>query len=293
MTDDTPGDLDILVGLAQMDPQIGLVEENLSHCLDLLKEASQKALDLVIFPECALTGYNFSDRAEALAISPPMPGFADEALASACRRHGIYTVVGSLERDGERLYNSALLIGPEGVVGKYRKTHLPCLGADRFVQPGDLGLNIFQTELGRIGILICFDIRLPEPCRVLALQGADIVALPTNWPSGAEANTHFIVRARAAENRVYVLAADRVGEELGTRFIGRSQIADVTGQVLAEGSEDGEEWISACINPSRAREKRLVNRPGQYELDFWGSRRPELYDLIVRPGSTRRPHVTV
>ena len=279
MTNDAPGDLDILVGLAQMDPQIGMVEENLSHCLDLLKEASQNALDLVIFPECALTGYNFSDQAEALAISPPMPGFADEALTAACRRHG--------------LYNSALLIGPEGVVGKYRKTHLPCLGADRFVQPGDLGLNIFQTELGRIGILICFDIRLPEPCRVLALQGADIVALPTNWPSGAEANTHFIVRARAAENRVYVLAADRVGEELGTRFIGRSQIADVTGQVLAEGSEDGEEWISACINPSRAREKRLVNRPGQYELDFWGSRRPELYDLIVRPGSTRRPHVTV
>lgn len=282
-----PHDREIMVGIAQMDPQLGQVENNLNRCLELLKEASQKALELVVFPECALTGYNFPHQAEALAISPPMPGLADEALASACRRYGIYSVVGSLERDGERLYNSALLIGPGGIVGKYRKTHLPHLGADRFVEPGDLGLNAFQTEIGSVGILICFDIRLPEPCRVLALQGADVIALPTNWPTGAEANTHFIVRARAAENRVHVLAADRVGEERGTRFIGRSQIVDVAGQVLSEGSEDGEEWISSRINPSQARTKRLVNRPGQYELDFWESRRPDLYDRIIRPGSAR------
>ena len=282
MTDKAiPGDGEILAGIAQTNPAIGQVEANLERCLALISEAGGKGVNLVVFPEAALTGYCFSHLKEALAIAPAFPGPADEALASACRRANLYAVVGSLERSGDRLYNTALLLSPSGLVGKYRKTHLPYLGADRFAQPGDLGLRVYDTEVGRLGLLICFDMRLPEPCRVLALGGAEIIAIPTNWPTGAEANTHFILRARAAENRVYILGADRVGEERGTRFLGRSQIADPTGQVLAEGSEDGEEGILARISPARARNKRLVNIPGQYELDFFGSRRPELYEPIV------------
>jgi predicted amidohydrolase len=166
-------------------------------------------------------------------------------------------------------------------VGKYRKTHLPHLGVDRFVAPGDAPLDVYDTAIGRIGLNICFDVRFPEPARVLALNGADLIALPTNWPEGAESAPDYLVNARAIENRVTYVAVDREGAERGFRFIGRSKIVDYRGQTLAEASPDREAIIYDTLDLELARDKHVVVTPGEYELPLFTGRRPELYAALV------------
>ena len=197
-------------------------------------------------------------------------------------------MVGLLERgddEGTDVYNSAALVGPEGVVGVYRKAHLPLLGVDRFTTPGDSGFCVWDVAIGRaivrVGIAICYDLRFPEAVRVLALAGADIVALPTNWPDGSQNAPQFVTRTRALENRVFLLACNRCGEESGFWFFGHSQITDPGGNVLAEAG-DGEEICYAEIEPEQARQKRIVLRPGAFELDTVGDRRPDLYGALAK-----------
>src|SRR5262249_24628069 len=159
--------------------------------------------------------------------------------AEGCARQYVYAVVGLLERGADALYNSAALIGPEGVIACYRKAHLPGLGLDRLVAHGNTPFAVHDTPIGRIGLAICYDIRFPEPTRLLALQGAELVAFPSNWPSverlaPPSAIPDVLTRARAIENRVFLAVADRAGEERGSRFLGRSQLVDVFGKVVAE-----------------------------------------------------------
>jgi predicted amidohydrolase len=122
----------------------------------------------------------------------------------------------------------------DGVIGVYDKAHLPCCGADKFTTHGNTGFCVFETALGRIGMLICYDLRFPEAAWALALRGADIIALPTNWPTGADTAPEFMVRARAFENRVFVVACNRVGEERGGRYIGHGCIAAPNGEHLLD-----------------------------------------------------------
>jgi predicted amidohydrolase len=190
--------------------------------------------------------------------------------------------VGLLERGDTPsiVYNSAVLVGPEGLIGCYRKAHLPLLGVDRFTTPGDTGFEVWETAIGRIGIAICYDLRFPEAIRALALSGADLVALPTNWPDGSQNAPQFVTRTRALENRLFLLACNRCGEESGFWFFGRSQIADPQGNVLAEAAAE-ESTCYAEIEPSDARQKRIVLRPGEFELDTVGDRRPDLYGPLT------------
>jgi predicted amidohydrolase len=151
---------------------------------------------------------------------------------------------------------------------------------DRFVVAGE-ELPLFNTPLGRIGIEICYDLRFPEATRTLALGGADLVAHPTNFPVAARLQTEFITRARAAENRVYLLTANRIGKERWGEFCGWSQIVDPYGDRLAEASADEEALLVADIDVERARDKDYVI-PGEYELYLFGHRRPELYGALVK-----------
>jgi predicted amidohydrolase len=192
--------------------------------------------------------------------------------------------VGLLERDGDLLRNAAVLVGPEGLVGSYRKTHLPFLGVDRFVTPGD-ELPVYETPLGRIGLEICYDLRFPEATRTLALKGADIVAHPTNFPLAARIQTELITVARAAENRIFLLSANRVGKERWAEFCGWSQIVDPYGRRLAEAGETEEALLVADIDLELARDKDYVI-PGEYELYLFGHRRPELYGSLVEETRT-------
>jgi predicted amidohydrolase len=264
-----------------MDPKLGKHEVNRRKILDLFAEAVGKGARLVVFPECATSGYGFDDVESAREAAEPLPGPTTEMLIPACAAAGAYAVVGLLElRDEEGFYNSAILIGPEGLVGVYRKAHLPLLGVDRFTVPGGTGFRVWETAIGRVGVAICYDLRFPEAIRALALRGADVVALPTNWPDGSQNAPGFVTRTRALENRVFLLACNRCGEESGFWFFGRSQISDPGGDVLAEAGA-GEEICYASIEPGQAREKRIVIRPDKFEMDTVGDRRPDLYGPLV------------
>lgn len=268
------------VAVAQIEPRLAEKEWNLDLCLARLDEAAGQGAELLVLPECAIPGYVYESAAEALPYAEEIPGPSTAVLEDACRRLGAHVVCGLLERDGDVIYNAAVLVGPDGLVGSYRKSHLPFLGVDRFVDAGD-ELPVFDTPIGRIGLEICYDLRFPEVTRSLALAGAEIVCLPTNWPLAAAGNAELLVPARAFENRIYLLVANRIGRERTAEFCGRSQIVDPTGTRLAETGATSEALLVADVDVARAREKSIVPAPGEYEMHLFGHRRPELYGALV------------
>jgi predicted amidohydrolase len=272
------------VAVAQLEPQLGEKERNLEACLARVEEAAAAGAELIVLPECAIPGYMFDSADEAMPFAEEIPGPSTDALADACRRLDLYAVCGLLERDGDQLRNAAVFVGPDGLIGSYRKTHLPFLGVDRFTVPGD-ELPVYDTPLGRIGVEICYDLRFPEVTRTLALKGADLVAHPTNFPMAAKIQTELITVARAAENRIYLLTANRVGKERWGEFCGWSQIVDPYGRRLAEAGETEEALLVADVELERARDKDYVI-PGEYELYLFGHRRPELYGALVEAEQT-------
>jgi len=267
------------VAVAQLEPKLGEKARNLDACLARMEEAASAGARLLVLPECAIPGYMFDSAAEALRFAEEIPGPATETLERECLRLDLYVVCGLLEQDGDALRNSAVLIAPDGLIGTYRKTHLPFLGVDRFTLPGD-ELPVYETPLGRIGLEICYDLRFPEVTRTLALKGADLVAHPTNFPMAAKVQTDVITLARAAENRIYLLTANRVGKERWGEFCGWSQIVDPYGRRLAEAGETEEALLVAEVDVEKARDKDYVV-PGEYELYLFGDRRPELYGALV------------
>lgn len=277
------------VAAVQFDPLIGRVRENSERILGFLRQTATQGARLIVFPECALSGYVFADIDEARQASQPVPGPFTQALVAACRELGVYAVAGLLEDSGEEIYNSAVLCGPEGILGLYRKTHLPFLGVDKLTALGLDPYRVWETPIGRIGILICYDLRFPEPARCLALQGAEVLIVPTNWPRGSELSPEVVAPTRALENRMFVVAVNRAGEERGTSFIGKSTILDPSGRRLALAETTSETIITATIEPAQARYKRLVIDPGVFEMDTVGDRRPELYNPIVEPVRSPTP----
>jgi predicted amidohydrolase len=271
----------MLVGVAQIEPRLGAVDRNLEACLARLEEAARAGCDLLVLPECALTGYVFDSPEEAAETALEVPGAETEAVEAACARLGIHAVYGLLEREGDRLRNCALLAGPEGFVGRYWKSHLPYLGVDRFVVAGDGPLEPFETPIGRVGIEICYDLRFPEVTRALALAGADVVAHPTNWPLAARTNADFMTLSRALENRLFLLTANRIGRERSAEFCGWSQIVDPMGRRLAEADEQHEALLLAEIDLEDARSKDIIPKAGEYEMHLFDDRRPELYGALV------------
>lgn len=267
----------------QCDPQLGRPDLNLEMIATWSAQASKAGASLAIFPECAVTGYCFDSREEAMEFAESIHGPATAALETIARKLNLHIVAGMLECADNQLFNAAVLVGPNGLIGSYRKIHLPFLGVDRFTDHGRNGFPVFDTPLARIGVNICYDCSFPESSRVMMLAGADLIALPTNWPeSGGCAIPDFVVPTRALENRVYYAAVNRVGIERRDKFIGRSSIVDPTGKTLASAGED-EQMLLAEINPALAREKHIVRVPGEHEVNRLKDRQPDQYGLLVRP----------
>jgi predicted amidohydrolase len=273
------GESTITAAVVQMAPRFRDNAHNRSRILGSLEEAASMGADLVVYPECALCGYVFESLVEAQGAAEPIPGATSAALAQACADLGVWTVVGLLEAADSAIYNSVLLMGPGGLVGVYRKTHLPVLGVDRFARPGD-ALDVVQTPVGVLGPLICYDLRFPEAPRVLALKGAEIIVHATNWPRASGDFPDFVTKAAARASGVFVISANRVGTERGTTFLGRSQIIPPSGRPLAEADDHSETIIVSEIDLEQARSKRVVHIPGEFELDSFGDRRPELYGIL-------------
>lgn len=269
------------IAAVQMDVTLFDKQANLAKILDSASAAARNGAKIVIFPECALTGYCFDSLDEARPVAEPVPGPSTEAIARLARQLDCTVIVGMLEGHGEKIYNAAAVIGPGGITGTFRKIHLPFIGVDRFTTPGDRPFVPFQTPQGSVGINICYDASFPESARVLKLQGAQLLAVPTNWPVGSDSWQH-VTNVRALENHMVVAAADRAGEERGFRFAGHSQIADFTGALLAEAGETDETIIYAEIDLAAADQNRVVRVPGAYEIDRIAGRRPEMYGAITQ-----------
>lgn len=261
------------------------VADNVRSVLDMQRVAAAEGVQLLVLPECVLSGYMYDGRPDALARALRLDGPELAQVAAACRELGQHCVLGYLETTTEGdLYNSAVLIDDEGlIVGNYRKTHLPFLGVDRFTDAGDQPPPVFATRLGAIGIAICYDLRFPEMARLLALGGADIIAQPSTWPYEAAILAEHFVAVRACENRVFMVVANRPDAERGGQFMGRSQIVAPSGVRLAEADTSASLLVTARIDLAEAREKRVVTVPGEYEVSLFADRRPELYRSLALP----------
>lgn len=274
----------IKVACVQMEPIIGKKQENLEKSRLLIEEAARMGARLIILPELANTGYVFETREEAFEQAEEIPsGESCNFWSQIAIRLGVTIVIGIAEREQDRLFNSAIVTGPIGFIGKFRKIHL--WGEENlFFEPGNLGFPIFHTPLGRIGVMICYDGWFPESYRLLAMQGADIVCVPTNWiplpgqdPS-REAMANILAMASAHSNSLFVAAANRVGTERGQPFIGQSLIVSHTGwPVAGPASAQEEEIIFAELNLSDARRKRNWNAFNQVLRD----RRTDIYDEVL------------
>ena len=266
----------------QMDVALADKSSNLESMHQLLQQTASNGAFLTVFPECALTGYCFDSLDEAREQAETIPGPSTAMMAEWCRQLQTYAVFGLLEHEGDRIYNACALVGPEGLVGSYRKVHLPFLGVDRFTTPGDRPFAVHAAGDLRIGMHICYDGAFPECCRALALEGADLLVLPTNWPPGAECMSSHVANTRALENQVYYMAVNRIGEERGFRFIGGSLICNPSGQTMDQAAHVEPAILWAEVDPSWARNKHIIRVPNKHEIDRFNDRRPEMYGPLVR-----------
>jgi predicted amidohydrolase len=277
-----------LLACVQTDITFADVPANLRRTHAWIEEAGAAGADLVILPECMLSGYAYDSREAALphALTIDDPLFTE--LAQAASQHGLHLSLGFLEKDGNRLFNASALVGPGGVVGRYRKVHLPHLGIDRFVDRGDIPYGVHSAATAaagdvKVGLAICYDSSFPEPMRLLALAGADVIALGTNWPDGAARTAQVVPPARSMENHLFFVAANRVGEENGFAFCGCSSICGPDGVVLASTDGIEETILYAEVDPSAARNKRIERMPGKHVIHRFNDRRPEFYSDLAKP----------
>ncbi len=277
------------IAAVQMDVTLADVPGNLNRMIAKIRETRAAGAGLTIFPECALTGYCFTNLDEASAYAESIPGPSVQKMIGACTELGGYVVFGMLELDAGRIFNSLALVGPSGLVGTYRKIHLPFLGVDKYTDFGDRPFAVHEIDGVRIGMNICYDGGFPEPARCLALLGADLIVLPTNWPTSAEPAADYAINTRALENTVYYAAADRVGIERGISFIGKSRICDPLGKTLAVADHADEAILYADIDVARSRNKHLIRQAGVNEVNRFADRRPEMYGKLVEPHSLKRP----
>lgn len=258
------------IGFMQWAPVLGDATAN----METIKRLSDSCVDadLIVLPELCNTGYNFESREQAWALSETTDGSYLKFIRGICARQDQHIVTGFNERDGGTLYNSAALVGPDGVIGVYRKMHLFMNEKDIFA-PGDTGLPIFEIKGVKVGILICFDWVFPEAWRVLALQGAEIICHPSNLAIPGKAQR--AVPIQALMNGVYVVLANRFGTERELTFTGNSLISGPRGDVLVEAPA-GEEAVGLTeIDPAAARNKSITARN-----DLLADRRPEEYTQL-------------
>lgn len=280
----------VTVAALQLKPVFGQVEANVAQSITAIETAAAQGARVIVLPELCNTGYMFQNRAEAVAMAEAVPeGKSTQAWISVARRLGIYIVAGITESHGMRLYNSAVILGPDGYMGTYRKLHLWGDEALYFT-PGDLGIPVFDTPLGRLSCHICYDCWFPEVWRLQAMQGAELICVPTNWvpipgqDPDREAMANIVVMGAAHCNSLFVIAADRVGTERGQQFIGQSLIVSQTGwPVAGPASDSAEEVLVATINLADARRNRNWNDFNQPLRD----RRTDLYDEMLGSGMPR------
>jgi len=262
------------VGYVQTKPRFGDINGNLERAFAL---ADRTEGDLLVFPELFTTGYQFIDRDELFRYSETIPGGpTTSAMLEYAKRTDTFLAGGLAERDGERIYNSAVLVGPDGSVHTYRKTHLFYREKEMFDRNDKDYLQVFDIGIARVGMIICFDWIYPESARTLAIRGAQVIVHMTNLvlPYCQKATV-----TRCIENRVFTVLANRVGgeerwENEPLNFTGESVIIDPKGELLSSAPID-EEYVDVVeIDPAEADDKNVT-----LYNNVITDRRPELYEL--------------
>ncbi|MEJ5865197.1 nitrilase family protein [Pseudomonas farsensis] len=288
MHDPIPAVSPVRIAVIQYDPQVGLeqCQNNLCKSLALVRQAAGEGANLIVLPELANTGYTFESRAEAYAHAETLDGGRSlKAWEELARELQVYLVAGFAERDGLKLYDSAVLLGPDGLLGHYRKAHL-WNQEKLWFTPGDLGFPVFETPIGRIGLLICWDIWFPEVPRLMATQGADIICSLNNWvwtppplfDADGRCMASYLTMTAAHTNNLYIAAANRIGHERGGRFLGCSLIAGTNGWPIGEVASAEEPCILyADVDLSAARSAPIWNTLNDLPRD----RRTDLYDATL------------
>ncbi len=258
-------------GFVQNKPIFAGVQDNLDRIAKLLEGQSA---DLFVLPELFATGYQFKDKQELRNLAELVPGgLTTNALTSIAKKNNTTIIAGLVEIENDQVYNSAVVTGPKGYIGKYRKLHLFDTEMDCF-QQGDLPLKVFDIADAKVGIMICFDWHFPETARTLSLMGADLIAHPSNL---VLAHCPQAMITRCLENRIFAVTADRVGmedrlDEEPLNFIGQSQVVDPNGNVLVRASMTDEEVHVVELDLSLARNKSLNPRN-----HIFNDRRTDLY----------------
>lgn len=271
----------IVVACQQLSPELGAVDKNTDESCRAIRAAADAGAQFVLLPELATSGYVFESTGEALAAAQPASGPAVSAWIEEAAAADV-TVVGGfaeLGDDGD-LYDSLALVDGTGLLAVYRKSHL----WDReklWFTAGDQVPPVVQTAVGKVGLLICYDLEFPEMLRSLALRGAELVVMPTNWPrfprpEGERPPEVICAMASARFNRVFVACCDRTGTERGVEWNGGSVILDEMGWVLAEAPHDSTALLTASCELERARSKRWTEL-----ADMFADRRPELYGALT------------
>jgi predicted amidohydrolase len=261
------------IGIVQSSPAFGEIDKNIADCLELM--ASHVA-NLWVLPELFATGYQFLSPDETRNLAETIPdGITTHALIAYAAKNDCFIVAGLPEIDGDEVFNSSVLVGPDGFIARYRKIHLFCEEKTNFT-PGNLPFAVVDIGIARVGMMVCFDHLFPESARSLALQGADVVCHPANLVLPDLAQRTMSIRA--LENGVFTATANRVGAEArGSEtltYTGQSQIIAPNGKALVRLSQDQIEVAVVEIDVSKARDKAITKHN-----DKLGDRRPELYHL--------------
>ena len=263
------------LALLQYAPRYLEVARNLDQVEILLEKAD---VDLVVLPELFATGYFFKSQHDLARVAEPVPGGSTtQRLLGWARTSGATFVAGLAEVEEDRFYNSAVVVGPEGDVGVYRKVHL-FYEEKLYFTPGDVGFPSFDVksragDVYRLGVMICFDWYFPEAARSLALGGADVIAHPSNL---VRKDCPRSMPIRALENHVFTATANRIGQESNGQetltFIGQSLICSPEGDVLAQAGREEAGLLRATFDPAAARDRQITAHN-----HLLADRRPEAY----------------
>jgi predicted amidohydrolase len=274
---------EITVAIVQMKPKLGEPEENLVKMTEMIsKIASQQKVDLIVFPELITSGYELGVRFTELAQRVPGPTI--NLLAQRANEYGVYIVFGMVtkERVESVLYNSAVVVGPEGeLLDVYNKIHLR--GEERMAFREGYKLPVIETEVGNIGLMIGYDLAFPEVARSLALDGAEILCVVANWEASQIDEWKTYTRARAYENSVFIAACNRVGEDVTLSFGGESMVVGPRGQIYASLADETDPDTGAPLEGFAVARIDLDQvRKYREEFQFIQNRQPVVYKNIVR-----------
>ncbi|MGC0364581.1 N-carbamoylputrescine amidase [Rhodococcus sp. 27YEA15] len=277
----------VKVAAVQFDMQVGVENKdaNLAATVRHIRDAAAAGARLIVLPELASTGYSFDTRDEAYAHAEPVPdGPTCQAWIAVAAELDVYVVAGIAELDGVQMYDTAVLIGPDGYVGRYRKTHL--WNREKLIFSTGDEYPVFETRIGRIGLLICWDIWFPEVARILTAQGADIICSVNNWvwtppplfDDAGNCMASYLTMSASHVNNVPIVAADRVGEERGGKFLGCSLITGTNGWPIGGIADaEAEAVLYADIDIVATRSAPIWNQLNDLPRD----RRTDLYDPLL------------